>query len=377
MELTNFNNKVIEYLKQRNSLVSSSELCSIMKTLLPESELPPRGRFIMHVEKIPNIIRNDTFKKDMPYFGFDNTKNLEQNDIKMVNDYVRDFKSYLHFNRIFKNEHTDDAWEKLKNAHELVTQNYNMFVSKFPRLLYKIHNLKLKRLPNKPSEATPFIPVKEEIIFKSSAEENIFEPRNVSYPIKTPIVDYNQAMNLINNAKQPDTFVASAPPGLFLPPKVSHLTHLSPLSEPLPPLALSPRLESLTDPLGSRPLPRLSLTDPLGSSPGPAPLSAYRQSAFTQSVKPIASYPTISEIYKSNIFPETSLLQNESLLGLEIPKSENLMYLLEKISSIDTILVHQYIQQLKHFDISRLENLIRVIKMIKNDSGDYRFPSYF
>jgi hypothetical protein len=227
-----------------------------------------------------------------------------------------------------------------------------MFVSKFPRLLYRIHNLKLKRLPNKPSEAAPFIPVKEENVFKSTTEENIFEPRNVSYPIKTPIVDYNQAMNLINNAKQPETFVASAPPGLFLPPKVSHLTHLSPLSEPLP------RLESLTD--------------PLGSSPGPAPLSAYRQSAFTQPVKPIASYPTISEIYK--MVPETSL---ESLLGLEMPKSENLIYLLEKISSIDTPLVHCYRQQLKHFDISRLENLIREIQMIKNQNGDYRIPSYF
>jgi len=354
MELTNFNNKVIEYLKQRNSLVSSSELCTIMKTLLPESELPPRGRFIMHMEKLPNIIKDTTFKKDMPYFGFDNTKNLEQNDIKMINDYVRDFKSYLHFNRIFKTEHTDDAWEKLKNAHELVTKNYNMFVSKFPRLLYRIHNLKLKRLPNKPSEATPFIPV--------TKEENIFEPRNISYPIKTPIVDYNQAMNLINNAKQPETFVASAPPGLFLPPKVSHLTHLSPLSEPLPPLpplTLSPRL---------------SLTDPLGSSPGPAPLSAYRQGAFTQPVKPIASYPTISEIYKSKMLPKTS---QESLLGLEMPKSENLIYLLEKISSIDTPLVHCYRQQLKNFDISRLENLIREIQMIKNQSGDYRIPSYF
>jgi len=348
MELTNFNNKVIEYLKQRNSLVSSSELCTIMKTLLSESELPPRGRFIMHMEKIPNIIKDTTFKKDMPYFGFDNTKNLEKDDDKMVNDYVRDFKSYLHFNRIFKTEHTDDAWEKLKNAHELVTKNYNMFVSKFPRLLYRIHNLKLKRLPNKPSEAAPFIPVKEENIFKSTTKENIFEPRNVSYPIKTPIVDYNQAMNLINNAKQPETFVASAPPGLFLPPKVSHLTHLSPLSEPLPPLP-----------------------------PGPAPLSAYRQSAFIQPVKPIASYPTISEIYKSKMLPETSLVQNESLLGLEMPKSENLIYLLEKISSIDTPLVHCYRQQLKHFDISRLENLIREIQMIKNQNGDYRIPSYF
>jgi hypothetical protein len=350
MELTNFNNKVIEYLKKRNSLVSSSELCSIMKTLLPESELPPRGRFNIHMEKLPNIIKDTTFKKDMPYFGFDNTKNLEKDDDKMVNDYVRDFKSYLHFNRLFKTEHTDEVWEKLKKSHELVTKNYNMFVSKFPRLLYRIHNLKLKRLPNKPSDAVPFVP---------KTEENIFEPTTVSYPIKTPIVDYNQAMNLINNAKQPETFVAAAPPGLFLPPKAAHLTHLSPLSEPLPPL------------------PRLSLTDTLGSSPGPAPLSAYRQSAFTQPFKPITSYPTISEIYKSNIFPETSLVQNESLLGLEMPKSENLIYLLEKISSIDTPLVHCYRQQLKNFDISRLENLIREIQMIKNQNGDYRIPSYF
>jgi hypothetical protein len=121
------------------------------------------------------------------------------------------------------------------------------------------------------------------------------------------------------------------------------LTHLSPLSEPLPPLP-----------------------------PGPAPLSAYRQSAFTQPVKPIASYPTISEIYK--MAPEPSL---ESLLGLEMPKSENLIYLLEKISSIDTPLVHCYRQQLKNFDISRLENLIREIQMIKNQNGDYRIPSYF
>jgi hypothetical protein len=302
------------------------------------------------MEKLPNIIKDTTFKKDMPYFGFDNTKNLEKEDVKMVNDYIKDFRSYLHFNRIFKTEHTDDAWEKLKNAHELVTKNYNMFVSKFPRLLYRIHNLKLKRLPNKPSEAAPFIPVKEEIIFKTTTEENIFEPRNVSYPIKTPIVDYNQAMNLINNSKQPETFVAAAPPGLFLPPKASHLTHLTEhlISSPLPPLP-----------------------------PGPAPLSAYRQSAFTQPVKPIASYPTISEIYKSKMLPETSLVQNESLLGLEMPKSENLIYLLEKISSIDTHLVHCYRQQLKNFDISRLENLIREIQMIKSQSGDYRIPSYF
>jgi hypothetical protein len=353
MELTNFNNKVIEYLKQRNTLVSSSELCTIMKTLLPESELPPRGRFIMHMEKLPNIIKDTTFKKDMPYFGFDNTKNLEKEDVKMVNDYIKDFRSYLHFNRLFKTEHTDEVWEKLKKSHELVTQNYNMFVSKFPRLLYRIHNLKLKRLPNKPSDAAPFVP---------KTVENIFEPRNVSYPIKTPIVDYNQAMNLINNAKQPETFVAAVPPGLFRPPKAAHLTHLSPLTE-----------SSLQLP----PLPRLSLTDPLGSSPGPAPVSAYRQSAFTQPFKPITSYPTISEIYKSNIFSETSLVQNESLLGLEMPKSENLIYLLEKISSIDTPLVHCYRQQLKNFDISRLENLIREIQMIKNQNGDYRIPSYF
>jgi hypothetical protein len=339
MELTNFNNKVIEYLKQRNTLVSSSELCTIMKTLLPESELPPRGRFTMHMEKLPNIIKDTTFKKDMPYFGFDNTKNLEKDDAKMVNDYIKDFRSYLHFNRLFKTEHTDEVWEKLKKSHELVTQNYNMFVSKFPRLLSRINNLKLKRLPNKPSDAVPFVP---------KTVENIFEPTIVSYPIKTPIVDYNQAMNLINNAKQPDTFVAAAPPGLFLPPKAAHLTHLSPLTEPLPPLP-----------------------------PGPAPLSDYRQSAFTQPIKPIASYPTISEIYKSNIFSETSLVQNESLLGLEMPKSENLIHLLEKISSIDTPLVHCYRQQLKHFDISRLENLIREIQMIKNQNGDYRIPSYF
>ena len=60
-----------------------------------------------------------------------------------------------------------------------------------------------------------------------------------------------------------------------------------------------------------------------------------------------------------------------------MPKSENLINLLEKISSIDTPLVHHYRQQLKHFDISRLENLIREIQMIKNQSGDYRIPSYF
>jgi len=65
------------------------------------------------------------------------------------------------------------------------------------------------------------------------------------------------------------------------------------------------------------------------------------------------------------------------LLGLEMPKSENLIHLLEKISSIDTPLVHCYRQQLKNFDISRLENLIREIQMIKNQNGDYRIPSYF
>jgi len=356
MELTNFNNKVIEYLKHRNCLVSSSELCSAMKNNLSESDLPPRGKFIMYVEKIPNIIKNDTFKKDMPYFGFNSTQKSESidepiDDTKLVNNYVRDFKTYLHFNRIFKIEHTDDAWEKLKNAHFVATKNYNMFISKFPRLLYKVHNFKLKRLPNKPSEAIPYVPLDSlQQSNKAGSKPVTVKPIDISY---APMVDYSEAMNLINNAKTPETFVPSAPPGLFLPPKVAHLTHLSPL----------------TDSKLSSPLP------PLPSSP--APLSAYRQSTFTQAFKPIASYPTISEIYKSNILSEDILVQNESLLGLEIPKSENLMYLLEKISSIDTILVHQYIQQLKHFDISRLENLIRVIKMIKNDSGDYRFPSYF
>jgi hypothetical protein len=368
MELTNFNNKVIEYLKQRNTLVSSSELCTVMKTYFSESELPPRGKFITHVEKIPNIIKNDTLKKDMPYFGFNSVRKSEgiaepSEDTKLVNNYVRDFKTYLYFNRIFKTDHTDDAWEKLKNAHDVVTTNYNMFVSKFPRLLYKVHNLKLKRLPNKPSEAIPFVPLDslqqscelgkpEPVIVKP--EPVIVKPKAISY---APIVDYNEAINLINNAKKPETFLAANPPGLFLPPKAAHLTRLdifnsSNLSLPLPPLP---------------PLP-----------PGPAPMSAYRQSAFTQPFKPITSYPTISEIYKSNLLPEESLIQqSESLLGLEMPKSENLINLLEKISSIDTPLVHHYRQQLKHFDISRLENLIREIQIIKNQSGDYRIPSYF
>lgn len=373
MELTNFNNKVIEYLKQRNTLVSSSELCTVMKTYFSDSELPPRGKFITHVEKIPNIIKNDTLKKDMPYFGFNSVRKSEgiaepSDDTKLVNNYVRDFKTYLYFNRIFKTDHTDDSWDKLKNAHEVVTTNYNMFVSKFPRLLYKVHNLKLKRLPNKPSEAIPFVPldslqqsrepgkpepviVKSEPVFQAGQEPVIVKPIAISY---APIVDYNEAMNLINNAKKPETFLAANPPGLFLPPKAAHLTRLdmfntSNLSLPLPPLP-----------------------------PGPAPLSAYRQSAFTQPFKPITSYPTISEIYKSNLLPEESLIQqSESLLGLEMPKSENLIHLLEKISSVDTPLVHHYRQQLKHFDISRLENLIREIQMIKNQSGDYRIPSYF
>ena len=369
MELTNFNNKVIEYLKQRNTFVSSSELCTVMKTYFSDSELPPRGKFITHVEKIPNIIKNDTLKKDMPYFGFNSVRKSEgivepSDDTKLVNNYVRDFKTYLNFNRIFKTEHTDDAWEKLKNAHEVVTTNYNMFISKFPRLLYKVHNFKIKKLPNKPSEATPFVPLDslQQSCELGKPEPVIVKPIAISY---APIVDYNEAMNLINNAKQPETFLAANPPGLFLPPKAAHLTRLS-----------------LTDPLGSRPLPPLprleSLTDPFGSRPGPAPMSAYRQSAFNQPFKPITSYPTISEIYKSNLLPEESLIQqSESLLGLEMPKSENFIHLLEKISSIDTPLVHHYRQQLKHFDISRLENLIREIQMIKNQSGDYRIPSYF
>ena len=142
MELTNFNNKVIEYLKHRNSMVSSSELCSFMKNNLPESDLPPRGKFLMYVEKIPNIIKNDTFKKDMPYFGFNSTRKSEGivepiGDTKLVNNYVRDFKTYLNFNKIFKTEHTDDAWEKLKNAHEVVTTNYNMFISMY---IFRIFN---------------------------------------------------------------------------------------------------------------------------------------------------------------------------------------------------------------------------------------------
>jgi hypothetical protein len=144
-----FDKAVIDLLKHRKIPMSVSDISVILKQKLPEKELPPRGYFLEWISKIKCLIRNDTIKKNMPYFNY-NIENAEivhkkeSDESIFLKKYKNDFYIWLNnFKKYKMNNSTNyKMWDALKKDYDV-----KIIKTTYPNLIDKISNLRLKKMP--------------------------------------------------------------------------------------------------------------------------------------------------------------------------------------------------------------------------------------
>ena len=256
-----FEKTVIDLLKNRKNPMSVSDISVELKHRLIEKELPPKGYFLNWMSKIEKLSRDDTIKKDMPFFSYkndvlvDNKVNINEEHL-FFKKYKFDFYKWLKKFQNYKQSNVTSysMWDDLKKDYDICLENLKIIKSKYPQLLVKISDLKLKKMPVEVDNIDSSKTIK--IIYKLDQQKNLLLPR----------LDRSSLPKL--DLLSPPKLDLLSPPGLDLltPPELDILT---------PPgldLLTSPELDILTPPkLDLLTPPKLDLLLPPGLNISPTP----------------------------------------------------------------------------------------------------------
>ena len=343
-----FNKTIVDLLIAEKEAISASELATKLRKVISEDCLPKRS-FLLHVEKIPFIIKDDTKKKDMPYFSYN-----------FLNKFKRDFNVYLLALKNFKSLHTDASWDELKISHDICRKNIEIVKNSYPTLFLTTKKFRVKNLPVKPSDAEEFnpspvhqnnFPVINNLVQEERTGSFITVKPVASYPTLKEIQDSQQkSVPAYNQEKSVPAYIPSLPPGLNISPGLNTF-------EP-----------------GMNVAHRLNLYNSLKVA---HELNGFKSHQIPGSsmMNPYQTYSTTQQVYQP--VPEQNNTASgpiyNSLLGLGAFKMPQVLLkppapvsLPAPISLPENPLVKFYKEHLKYFNKDQLDEIVNEINIIKS-----------